>query len=50
MISSELPEVLKMCDRILVMHDGRISGELKGEEADQEKVMALAMGLQQPVG
>jgi ribose transport system ATP-binding protein len=50
MISSELPEVLKMCDRILVMHDGEITGELKREEADQENVMALAMGLQQPAG
>jgi ribose transport system ATP-binding protein len=48
MISSELPEVLKMCDRIMVMHDGEITGELKREEANQEKVMALAMGLQQP--
>ena len=47
MISSELPEVLKMCDRILVMHDGSISGELNRAEADQEKIMALAMGLQQ---
>jgi ribose transport system ATP-binding protein len=45
MISSELPEVLKMCERILVMHDGQITGELKREEADQEKIMALAMGL-----
>jgi ribose transport system ATP-binding protein len=45
MISSELPEVLKMCDRILVMHEGTISGELSREEADQEKIMALAMGL-----
>jgi ribose transport system ATP-binding protein len=48
MISSELPEVLKMCDRILVMHEGEITGELKREQADQEKIMALAMGLQQP--
>jgi ribose transport system ATP-binding protein len=47
MISSELPEVLKMCDRILVMHEGEITGELKREEATQEKIMALAMGLQQ---
>jgi ribose transport system ATP-binding protein len=46
MISSELPEVLKMCDRILVMHEGEITGELKREEATQEKIMALAMGLQ----
>jgi ribose transport system ATP-binding protein len=48
MISSELPEVLKMCDRILVMHEGEITGELKREEASQEKIMALAMGLEQP--
>jgi ribose transport system ATP-binding protein len=47
MISSELPEVLKMCDRILVMHEGEITGELRREEATQEKIMALAMGLQQ---
>jgi ribose transport system ATP-binding protein len=47
MISSELPEVLKMCDRILVMHEGTISGELRRDEADQEKIMALAMGLSQ---
>jgi ribose transport system ATP-binding protein len=48
MISSELPEVLKMCDRILVMHEGEITGELKREEASQEKIMALAMGLPHP--
>ena len=50
LISSELPEVLKMCDRILVMYEGEISGELRREEADQEKIMALAMGLYQPAG
>ncbi len=50
MISSELPEVLRLCDRILVMHAGRIAGELAREEADQEKIMALAMGLHQKVG
>jgi len=47
MISSELPEVLKMCDRILVMHEGEITGELKQAEATQEKIMALAMGVAQ---
>ena len=50
MISSELPEVLRLCDRILVMHAGRISGELSQAEADQEKIMALAMGICQPRG
>jgi ribose transport system ATP-binding protein len=42
MISSDLPEVLGMSDRILVMSGGRITGELPAEEATQEKVMALA--------
>jgi ribose transport system ATP-binding protein len=42
MISSDLPEVLGMSDRILVMSGGRITGELCAEEATQEKVMALA--------
>ena len=44
MISSELPEVLGMCDRILVMHEGRIAGELSRVEATQEAIMRLATG------
>ncbi len=40
MISSELPEVLGMCDRIYVMNEGKIVGELGKEEATQEKIMA----------
>ena len=44
MISSELPEVLGMCDRILVMHEGRIAGELAREDATQERIMQLATG------
>ncbi len=44
MISSELPEVIGMSDRILVMHDGRITGELMRDEATQEKIMHLATG------
>jgi ribose transport system ATP-binding protein len=44
MISSELPELLGMSDRILVMHEGRLAGELSREEATQEKVMQLATG------
>jgi len=44
MISSELPEVLGMCDRILVMHEGKLAGELTREEATQEKIMQLATG------
>ncbi|MBU8880546.1 sugar ABC transporter ATP-binding protein [Bacillus sp. FJAT-29790] len=42
MISSELGEVLGMSDRIYVMAEGKIKGELTSEEADQEKIMQLA--------
>lgn len=44
MISSELPEVLGMCDRILVMHEGRLTGELARADATPEAVMRLATG------
>ena len=44
-ISSELPELLGLCDRIAVMHEGRITGELSRAEASQEKIMLLATGL-----
>ena len=44
MISSELPEVLGMSDRILVMHEGRIAGELNRADATQEAIMHLATG------
>ncbi|MBE3592007.1 MAG: sugar ABC transporter ATP-binding protein [Thermoanaerobacter sp.] len=43
LISSELPEILGMSDRIYVMSKGRITGELKAEEANQENVMAYAV-------
>ncbi|WP_320776152.1 sugar ABC transporter ATP-binding protein [Streptomyces sp. CRN 30] len=43
MISSDLPEVLGMSDRVLVMAQGRIAGELTAEEASQDAVMALAV-------
>ena len=43
MISSELPEVLGMSDRILVMHEGRIKGELTGEDKNANRVMQLAI-------
>ena len=42
MISSELPEVLGMSDRVYVVSSGRIAGELPIEEATQEKIMNLA--------
>jgi len=44
MISSELPEVLGMSDRIVVMHEGRITGELPRAEATQDRIMHLATG------
>ncbi len=43
-ISSELPELLGLCDRIAVMHEGRITGELSRAEASQERIMLLATG------
>lgn len=43
MISSELPEVLGMCDRIYVMNEGRIVGELSREEASQESIMSCIL-------
>jgi ribose transport system ATP-binding protein len=42
MISSELPEILRMSHRIIVMCEGRITGELLAEEATQERIMTLA--------
>ncbi|MGX9227108.1 sugar ABC transporter ATP-binding protein [Streptomyces albus] len=48
MISSDLPEVLGMSDRILVMSQGRIAGELTAREATQDAVMALAVGTSAP--
>ena len=43
MISSELPEVLGMCDRVYVMNEGRMVGELDGKEATQEKIMTYIL-------
>ena len=42
MVSSELPELLSLCDRILVMHEGRLTGEIKREEATEELIMKCA--------
>jgi ribose transport system ATP-binding protein len=44
MISSELPEILGMSDRILVMHEGRVAGILDRAEATQERIISLASG------
>ncbi|TWF72983.1 sugar ABC transporter ATP-binding protein [Kitasatospora viridis] len=43
LISSELPEVLALADRVLVLRDGRITGELDRTEATEERILALAM-------
>ena len=42
MISSEMPELLGMSDRVMVMCEGKVSGFLEGENATQENVMDLA--------
>jgi len=44
MVSSDIPEVLGICDRIMVMHEGKVSGFLDRNEATQESIMALAIG------
>ncbi len=44
MVSSELPEVLGMSDRIMVVHEGKVTGIIDAAEADQAKVMTLATG------
>jgi ABC-type sugar transport system ATPase subunit len=44
MISSELPELLRMADRILVMHEGRLTGEVTAAEATEEAILSLAIG------
>jgi ABC-type sugar transport system ATPase subunit len=43
MISSELTEVVGMADRVIVMSEGRITGELQGQDATEENIMHLAM-------
>jgi ribose transport system ATP-binding protein len=44
MISSELPEILGMADRVLVMHEGKLTAELQKEEMTQERIMHYATG------
>jgi putative multiple sugar transport system ATP-binding protein len=48
-ISSEMPELLGMCDRILVMAEGRFVGELSGTEASQEKIMGMILNAAEDV-
>jgi ribose transport system ATP-binding protein len=44
-ISLEMPEVLSIADRIYVMHEGKMVGELQREEATQEKLLSYALGI-----
>lgn len=46
-ITSEIPELLGICDRVIVMARGRLSGELSREEANQESVMTFAVGAEE---
>ena len=45
MVSSDMEEILGMSDRIIVLHEGLVSGELHREEFSQERVLHLASGL-----
>ena len=47
LISSYLPELLNMCDRILVMRDGRVAGVLEREEFSEERIVSLATGVEE---
>jgi len=44
-ISSELPEIMNLSDRIIVMHGGKITAELLREEATKEKLLTYSMGV-----
>lgn len=44
MVSSDLPEILGISDRVIVVHEGHIAGELTKEEATEEGIMTLATG------
>jgi ribose transport system ATP-binding protein len=46
-VSSEMPEVMGMSDRIIVMCDGRITGELSAEEATQDMILTKATQFEQ---
>ncbi len=47
-ISSELPELIGLCDRVMVVHEGRIAGELAAEALGEEAIMRLASGVKAP--
>jgi len=46
MISSDLPELIGMCDRILVIHQGRVSGEVQRPDFSEERIMSLSAGIE----
>lgn len=45
MISSELPEVIGMCDRVIIMHEGIVSGEIDSKELSEKRIIQLASGI-----
>jgi len=45
LISSELPEIIGMSDRVIVMHEGKITGVLDAKEATQESIMSYSTGI-----
>ena len=47
MISSELPEIIGMCDRTIIMHEGDVTGELTRSEFSQEAIMRYAIGVEE---
>ncbi|MDR1580630.1 MAG: sugar ABC transporter ATP-binding protein [Synergistaceae bacterium] len=47
LISSELPELMSVCDRVIVMHEGTVSGEISREDFTEERIMRLAAGLKE---
>ena len=49
LVSSELPELIGMSDRILMLHEGRVGGEFMRAEATQERLMEAAMGARDEV-
>lgn len=44
LISSELPEIIGMCDRVIVMHEGRVTGEVSGQEITEKRIILMASG------
>jgi ABC-type sugar transport system ATPase subunit len=44
LISSELPEIIGMCDRVLVLHEGRIAGAFDRDVLDEERLLSAATG------